>query len=368
MNYIYQFDEFSIPLWIHTLFWILYFIPFLLYFYKLVLNRKKEIHRTHTTVLFTLYFIVFVVFYCIGTDYFSYRNWVFNSDFTLWSKEMVYPLLIQFCKSLPTDYPYELFRLIVWGGAILIVSLSAWQYRQHFDHGLAIVFLFVFYCSSFCYARASLAMSVYFAGLSLFLNAQNKTIRTLAVILACTSYFFHHEMIVGICLLPFLFIPFEKKRVLFLSIFVILIALIVLSFSSFNMGYLNSVFDNDDISSQIEHFNDKEQRTFRMSTLVSYLTYFYPFYLITKLLFKKKAPYSVTRMYRIVYGIIMVSIAFMIVSGARSVFTYRVVFISMIPLTLLINYCYCIGYFNRKQLLIMMVLALLSNSVLYINA
>ena len=368
MNDVYKFGEFSIPLWIHTLFWLLYVIPFLFVLKKLVLNKEKEFLRTRTKFFFALYFVLFVIFYCIGTDYFSYRDWMYGRDFASWGKEMVYMVLILFCRLLPTNYPYEFFRLIVWGGAILIVYLSAWQYRKHFDPGLAIVFLFVLYCSAFSYARASLAMSVYFAGLSLFLNVQKRILIIFAIILAASSYFFHHEMIVGIVLLPCLFIPFERKGVLFLSIFGILIAFIALSFSDFNVEYLNSLFDNDDISSQIEHFNKKEQRPFRLSTLVGYLTHFYPFYLITTLLWKKKIPYSVTKMYRIVYGILVVSIAFMVVSGPRSVFTYRVLYISMIPLTLLVDYCYCIGYFKRGQLLVMMALALLSNSVLFINA
>lgn len=367
MNYIYMFDEFSIPLWIHTLFWLLYIIPFLFFFKKLVLNKEKEFLRTRTKVFFTLYFIVYAIFYCIDTDYFSYRDWMYDRDLTFWNKEMVYMVLIQFCKSLPTNYPYEFFRLIVWGGAILIVCLSAWQYRRHFNPGLAIVFLFILYSSTFSYARASLAMSVYFAGLSLFLNVQSKAIKTLAVILICSSYFLHHEMIVGICLLPCLFIPFERKSVFLLSVLVILI--VIVNFPFFlNVNYLSSIFDNDDISSQIEHFNNKEQRVFRLSTLVCYLTHFYPFYLITTLLWKKKFPYSVTKMYRVIYGILAVSITFMVVSGPRSVFTYRVLFISMIPLTLLVDYCYCIGYFKKKHLLIMMALALLSNSVRFINA
>lgn len=368
MNYVYKFDEFSVPLWIHTLFWLLYIIPFLFFFKKLVLNRAEKFPSIRTQVCFTLYFIIYVVFYCIGNDYFSYRDWIYVRDFAFWGKEMVYVVLVLFCRLLPTNYPYEFFRLIVWGSAILIVYLSAWQYRKHFNPGLVIVFLFILYSSTFSYARASLAMSVYFAGLSLFFNAQRRIVKIFAIILAASSYFFHHEMIVGIGLLPCLFIPFEKKRVLFLSLFGILIALIALSFFGFKVDYLNSVFDNDDISSQIENFSDKEQRTFRLSTLVGYLTHFYPFYLITKILWKKKAPYSVTKMYRIIYGILVVSIAFMVVSGPRSVFTYRVLFISMIPLTLLIDYCYCIGYLKQKQLLVMMALALLSNSVKFINA
>jgi len=61
-------------------------------------------------------------------------------------------------------------------------------------------------------------------------------------------------------------------------------------------------------------------------------------------------------------------VVFMIVYGLRSVYTYRVLYMAMIPLTLLIDYGYCHGYFKKKHLLLMLLIAVLANSIRFINA
>ena len=153
-----------------------------------------------------------------------------------------------------------------------------------------------------------------------------------------------------------------------MSVLSLIVTIIALSYLNTYMQFLDSMFDNDEFTSKIENYNEKGQGSFRLSTLIKYLNFFYPFYLITKYFWKKKEPHSLIGMYRVTYGILMVSVAFMVVAGSRSVFSYRVMYISMIPLALLTTYCYCHRYFTKKQFLAMLILALLSNSIRFINA
>ena len=211
-------------------------------------------------------------------------------------------------------------------------------------------------------------MAVYFLGIALYLNYKGIFLRSLGIIVAILSFFFHHEMLVGIALLPCLFVPFERKKMFYLFVLGLIVAIIALSYLSSYMQYLDFIFDNDDLSTKVEQFSEQGERTFRLSTLIKYLNFFYPFCLITKYFWKKKIPHSFIGMYRVTYGLLITSVAFMIVLGLRSVFSYRVLYISMIPLTLLIAFGYRHRCFTQRQFLIMMILALLSNSIRFINA
>ena len=370
MKYFYSFDELSMPPWVQVLFWGLYMVVFVYAVWKTLLFVPKDKRSAEVGKLIILYFAIYAVFYCINPDYFSYREWLNLTifDLDLWGKEKFYFYTILFCQSLPFDYPYEVFRLIVWGGAVFIAYYTFRMYRELLLPGMAMLFLFVFYSNTFCYARASLAMAVYFFGIALCLLQDRKTLKLLGLGIALSSYFFHHELLIGIAVLPCLIIPLERKKGIFLSVFLLIAAIIVISYVNTNLKIFDALFGDDDLSSKIGKFSEGEQGAFRLSTLVKYLNFFYPLYLIAICFWKKRVPPSIAGMYRIAYTIILISVAFMVVFGLRSVFVFRVMYISMIPLALLIAYCYSNRYFNNWQLVMMMFLSLLSNSTRFINA
>ena len=359
---IYNFDGAHIPIWVYTLFWGVYVLAFLYSLRKMFYSPRR----------FILFFILFAIFYCIGDDYFSYRDWVFGSNFEFWHKEYVYVFIIYLCRSLPFSYPYEIFRFIVWGGAVFIAYYTFRMYRTLLIPGMVLLLLFVFYSNVFCYARASLAMAVFFLGLAILLTSKGCSMTILGIVIAISSVFFHREMLVGVAVLPSLFIPLEKKEnaclSVFLLVYVILCISLVIPLVDFDFEVFNAIFDDDDLSNKLEDFSNKEQGSFRISTLIKYLNYFYPFYLITVLFWKIKVPHSVVGFYRITYSILLISVAFMIIFGLRSVYTYRIMYISMIPLSILTGFCYCNGYMKRIQFLIVMMLSFLSNSSRFFNA
>ena len=368
MKFVYNFEGDVIPTWVQLLFWLLYVVVFAYAFKKTLLSWHRGKRSKDVSWLFAICFTLYAIFYCINDDYFQYRYWLYRFDLSSWAKEYFYVYVILICRRLPFDYPFELFRLIIWGGAICIVYFTFRMYRKLLLPGLALLLLFVFNSGTFCYGRASLAMAVYFLGIALYLNYKGLFLRSLGIIVAISSYFFHHEMLIGVALLPCLFIPLERKDFSFISIFLFLIVIIAISFFSSNLQFLDQMFDNNEFSEKIKQVNEKGQGMFRFSTFIKYLNFFYPFYLITTCFWKRNVPHIVAVMYRITYGILMVSVAFMVVSGTRSIFSYRVMYISMIPLTLMIAFGYSHRYFTRKQFLILMILALLSNSIRFVNA
>ncbi len=368
MNNFYSFDEYSIPLWIKALFWGLYMVVFVYAVWKLLLAAPQNKRHVNASYLILLYFTAYAVFYCVNSDYFRYREWLNVPAFVNWQKEQVYTYIIMFCRSLPTRHSFELFRLIVWGGGLLLVFCTTQMGRRFLNPELVLMFLFVFFCGHFSYARVSLAMAVFFMGVGICMWVKHPLAKILGVGVAMCSYFFHHELIVGVALLPCMLLPFERKRAKKYSLILFAVIVAGIIYINSNLALLEDIFGNDEMADKIEYFNEKEQGAFRMSTFINYLNIFYPFFLITMSFHKHKCRRkAVAGMYRITFVLLMVTLAFFIVSGERSIYAYRVLYIMIIPLSIMIAYCYNQGFFKNYQLAIMFFLALLTNSVRLIN-
>ena len=356
------------PMWVQTMFWLLYMVVWVYAMRRTLMGSWGERRKAgDATWLILLYFILYTVFYCGNPDYFRYREWIWGRSLEYWGKEEVYVNLVLFCRWLGVDYPFEVFRLIVWGGAVLLAFSTLRMGRGLLRPRMTLVMLFVFYANTFSYARASLAMGVYFLGIGLYLCRKGSLMKVLGLVLAMSSYYLHNEMIIGIVVLPCLFFGLERKRFSYLSLVFIGLMALAIWYVGSNLHFLDSMFDGDEMSSKIEHLNEKEQRRFRMSTLTSYLCYLYPFYLAMRRLWKGGGPRLITGMYRVSYGIVIVSVAFMLVMGARSVYAYRVLYMGMIPLSLMMGYFYCNGCLKKREWVLMMILGLLANSVRFFN-
>lgn len=145
-----------------------------------------------------LVILVFCIFSFWGTDWYGYllyyervkSGWSENvpmEDFYIWLMDV-----------LPS---YLLFRIIVWGAAIVLLRRTLINVNIRQD-------LFLFFFSSisliwFAYARASLAMAIMYCGASYLyasnLNIGKRTIYTIiGVSLIVASFFFHKSAIIGI--------------------------------------------------------------------------------------------------------------------------------------------------------------------------
>lgn len=369
MKDFYSFDEYNIPLSIKALFWGLYMVVFVYAAWKTLVASPRSKRNVEVSRLFILYFAAYAVFYCINPDYFRYREWMNFPYLMDFHKEQVYAFIIMSCRLLPFDYPFEVFRLIVWGGGLLIVLLTAKMYRNFLKPELVILLLFVLFSGTFCYARASLAMAVFFLGIGIHSWGKNLWNKAFGIVLAISSYFFHHEMIIGVAVLPCLLLPFEKKKTRYYSLILLAVIIGVITFINSNLALMEDIFGNEEIVDKMEEFNNQEQGVFRMSTSVKYFAIFYPFLLITKIFYRyKKLSKPIAGIFRITFALIMATAAFFVVSGSRSIYTYRVMYITIIPLSILITYCYNQGLFKKYQFVIILILALLSNSVRLINA
>jgi len=373
MKQIYSFDETTMPIWIKVVFLVFYLIIFFYAISKTVLLVPKNKRKVNASSLIVLYFTIYAMFYCVNPDYFSYRDWmnvnIKEIGIEYWTNENIYAYLITFCQSLDISYPYELFRLIVWGGGLLVLYLTSKMYRSIQMPGLVVMFLFVLYSGTFSYGRVSLAMAVYFMGVSILMWGKSGFVKLLGIALALSSYFCHHQMIIGIGLLPGIILPFEKKKTIVFALTLLGMMMAVIYYINSNVSLMETVFGADELAQKMETYNEREQGLFRMSTAIGYINIFLPFVFVTYFFYQQKQiPKPIVGIHRITFLLIMATVAFFVVSGSRSTYTYRVLYINIIPVSILVAYCFNQGYFKSLHLLIMFGFALLTNSMRLINS
>lgn len=147
--------------------------------------------------------LLFCLFSFWGTDWYGYLSY-FESVKQGWGEhvpmEDVYIWLMELLPS------YLLFRLVVWGGALLFLFKTI--SNLNLDKGQ---FFFFFCCISliwFSYARVSLAMAIMFCGVSYLLkgreNDGNRIINFLfGIALIIGSFYFHKSAAIGIASIGF---------------------------------------------------------------------------------------------------------------------------------------------------------------------
>lgn len=140
---------------------------------------------------------VFCLFSFWGADWFGYLayfKWVKGGGIEHVPMESFYLWLIdEVCTN------YLQFRVIVWGLALTLFIFTL--RRLKLNMGLALFFFCSIYLIYFSYARASLAMSLLFAGYSLLWEHNGKTVlrhRAIGLLLIGLAFFCHKSSALGI--------------------------------------------------------------------------------------------------------------------------------------------------------------------------
>lgn len=166
-----------------------------------------------------LYFCLFLfcMFPFMTGDYFHYLddfNQIKKGEYS--HMEVFYIHLIDnYC------YSYHVFRLVVWGSALL---LTVYGYRRlNLKNDLVIALLGILFIPWFSYARATLSMACIFLGITFFANPiKNRKLigYIIGILLIGVSIFFHRSAIVGIiaAVLSIIFSRPSKKILVCLSI------------------------------------------------------------------------------------------------------------------------------------------------------
>lgn len=181
----------------------------LLYTILLVYGIRKtypELKEPMSTKPMLFGMIFFAVFDFLAPDFWNYIDqveavWVFDYSETL-HMEAIYQF---FVFSVGGDY--FLFRLIVWGGMLLIFVWACKRLKANVVCALTLLLIFFY---QFASSRANLGIVIYFLGLTYLLEPieeHHKRSYLIGLALILSSSFFHSTMFLLILFTPIVFIP-----------------------------------------------------------------------------------------------------------------------------------------------------------------
>ena len=315
------------------LFCLIFYLILVLAAWRWKLNEKP---KTLTWIL-TLLFCLFSYF---NADYFHYEEELMRLDQSY--KDFFYYYIAEI-----SGRVYWLFRLIIWGSALLLFYLTS--NRLGLQKNLSIYVFVVFFLPIFCYARASLAMALYFYGLS-FLASPKPNHRILSYMIGLlfifASFLGHRSFLVIIALTPVIFIRFRKWHVIVLLLaFPLLLVIIKGLLTQMMMGgvILNGEeFESFSVTAtRYSELNRIERNwKFQLITNLQYIGFYIPFIVI---LLKTKLnrlllTSAMSKYLSISLAIFIIATSFLLITdvGATDVLAYRFLFMTGIPITFIL--------------------------------
>lgn len=318
--------------------------------------RGRTIFLSCGLLLFALTSFVGADFFHYYDDMVEYKNQAFGDQER--GLEAFYQYLIYFVNG-----DYFLFRLVVWGGSLVLIILAARKFGANIYHTLFVIL--AGFIITYSYARASLAMAVFSLGTIIVCDAVTKKRKFLPIIIgsaivACSTYF-HRSMLPMMAVALFwLLLPWKKrltKYSLWLFPVVVLIFSVILKAAFGEMFAIASAVDDETgILDKAELYSEqKASNTNAMGYLrltLQYLTYYLPMLLISNVLRSDKVLQIVDNkviwLYQMTYLIFAFATSFLLLDIDSTTMFYRYLFMAFIPLSILVVHMKNIGVLKLK--------------------
>lgn len=321
----------------------------------------------------TVFFVgIYLITNTMNGDFFHFMDIVHNYSFTEGAYnygESIYKPIIML-----VDRNYLLFRIVIWGGALLLFCIIAKRFEVPTHY--AVLLMLILHSRTFCYARATLAMAFASLGFSFFCKTNNNKIVkfSLGILFMLISTRFHNSSWIMIAMLLFLVIPIETRWGFILSLLIIPLLVRYSSDIISNIfDYTSSSMDDYYLNQKIERYGnmDESHNIFNTPSAIIgngllYLNFFYPVGVILWSIIDKKHiefPTEFKLLFRIVVGYIITSSAFLIIGS--HIISVRVMLMSFIPLTIIISKCYEYNIISYKTYHQIIILGVLSNLFTY---
>lgn len=317
---------------------------------------KLCVIRRNITVLFIGFALVT---FCTLGDFYHLMSHLnargFTLDATEFGVESIYGII---GKTVGSNY--LLFRSIVFGGAFFLYCKTAKRFGV--DSYYAAVYIYVTHVILFSYARATLAMAIYFYGLSfLCVPRQNYKacgfIFSLFLIASCKE--FHSSALIMIISTLSLFFPYRKWIIISL---IVLTPILIKVFESQIGNILLSNQSDDYLMSKVVRYVGREQSIGIARIVIdtfSYASFYIPLLFSTIVIFfRNKAnciPVSIFRLYKVTFSLMYVSFLFYLLGEFYFTFFYRILYMSMIPLSIIVLKLHQEGYMSRKMFVYSMI-------------
>lgn len=331
------------------------------YLFILILNYRRgvvnygKISATHSfRVIMLLLVCFFIITHCLKGDFFHLMEKV--HDYVLIEGyynygEAVYPIIGDFVNN-----NYFLFRVIVWGGSFVLFLITS--KRLDIDPYNAAMMLIMAHSIAFSYARASAAMALYFFGLSFLIKpAKHKLIGfIIGILLIVASVAFHRSALIMVLMTILLFVPINRW-----TITVFIVGFFILSgvFKEYFEIIAYSADIDDTVADKLQRYSERTINSgiaSRMSSLFDYASFLIPSYISLVIILLNKKGRNIPIYYKklniISLGLVAVSVMFYFWGSSFVTFFYRILYMSMIPLTLSVCYMWNNRLITKKQMLI----------------
>ena len=312
-------------------------IPFLFSIkYRNSQGLYLQVPKTHGII--PIYWIVILIF-CLydkcGGDYFHYQEQVhdlYRYTGLGTGLEKVYVWLVN-----QIGYSYLLFRLAVWGSALLCYRLIL-RYLKCSSLEAVWIFLLVLLVN-FSYARVSLGLALFFNGYVRLSDPKSRKDTLLGLCFLVVSCFFHKTIIILLLLSCFSWLKLNKYLIAFLLILFPIIVFVMnryvgdlvlmLEAGTTSAHYLGKDAEAQGMAAKLQDF-------LRYAPIVTFL------FLLAKEYFNEekraKLPKYVQRLFVLVLVILYASTALSFLNVGSSAISYRIRNMCLLPMTLILIY------------------------------
>lgn len=344
MNFI---DYVSIAKYL-AFFTILYYIFGLLLISKI--QSKRYLYSNNYCITNDILIIVsvFIFFSFCDGDNFHYIKWFYYANHggeidETSPQEPFYQLL-----SYVLDGRYFLFRILIWGSAIILFSYTSKRLR--IPPRVSLICLYCLFLFLFSYARATLGMCVYFYGFSFLINPlkyKRFASYIIGIIFILLSVIFHTSMTILILFtIPILLFPSFKDTILgVIQIILYIIALVF--FIVFVIYIIEDYIESLGIpilSTKFSRYTELEEDSKGIFNLIIELSIsiimILCLYVARKSLYRKKANNFITdKLFLFSLTLLIVGLTLSFMGSGYAIISYRIKYMTIVPITLLCANC-----------------------------
>ena len=334
----------------------LWHVVFFLFFYLLCFFTNKKyieykdipVRRSSRTILTISLIILTIAAYTRG-DFFHYADIVQNYKYTgVTHMEAIYEFLI-----IAFNGNYLLWRIVVWGSALFLLFITF--QRLKLDKHISFLFLFLAYITILNYSRTALAVAVYFFGLSFIVCPGKRKVLSyiIGILIVSATLLFHDSALALVLCTFFVFLPFNK-----ITIPIILLVSFLMMGIGYDalVNYMDAHVYSEEAARQfISYLESEIEFTNGLASVIGqmlrYGSFYLPFILLSKVIFfsSVRVDSVVTRLYGVTFGLILIATVLAFTS-VTNIFFYRLLYMSFVPIVILVSYCYKSGVLSQKGL------------------
>ena len=358
---------------------------FMLYCFLLFISLRgnvvglytQENYRARTTLLFSG-LLLFALTSFVGDDFFHYYEFMYEYRGQVFGDqelglEAFYQYLISFI-----DGNYFLFRLVVWGGSLVFVTYAARKFEANLYHTLFLIL--AGFIITFSYARATLAMAVFSVGAVIISVASERDLKNRVfpiilgfIVMACSMYF-HRSMLAVLALaVCWLLMPWKRQMSRFslwlFPIFVAICSFIMKTAFEELFTVANSMDDETGTLTRAEYYAEQDSVENNVNGYIRlafhYAAFYFPFLIVGNAIRSKSVAEQMDKrgiwLYQIIYLIFIFATSFLFMKVDMATLLDRYLYMSFIPLSILIAYMKDARLLSRGAYLWIVLIFVLSN-------